>query len=95
MVPAETGRIRVEVAYALPGAQALVALEVPAGTTVGEAIARSGVAQRFAIGAGKVGIFGRVVSAATALQDGDRVEIYRPLIAEPKAARRQRAARKR
>lgn len=94
MVSAERGRIRIEVVYALPGEQALVALEVPAGTTVGDAIARSGLDRRFAIGAARAGIYGRVVSAATALQDGDRVEIYRPLIADPKAARRQRAGRK-
>jgi uncharacterized protein len=94
MASADPDRIRVEVVYALPGEQALVALEVPAGTTAGGAIERSGLSQRYAAGAGKVGIFGRIVDAATVLQDGDRVEIYRPLVADPKTARRQRASRK-
>ncbi len=98
MARGETGAIRVEVVYALPGEQALVALEMPAGATVGDAIEASRLVQRFPDidpARCKAGIFGRVTSIGTVLQEGDRVEIYRPLIAEPKEARRRRAGRKR
>ena len=87
--------IRVEVAFAAPDRQALVALEVPAGTRVGEAIERSGVLTEFAgmiPGPPTVGIWGKVVAPDTVLSAGDRVEIYRPLTVDPKEARRRRAA---
>ena len=83
----------IEVVYALPDEQALVALSVPRGTTAGEAVERSGLAARFpeiAVGA-KLGVFGKVVAPDTPLASGDRVEIYRPLLADPKQARRGRA----
>ena len=90
--------IHIEVVYALRDEQALVALEVPEGTTVGEAVERSGLAARFPeidpIRM-KLGIFGRVTAADTPLFDGDRVEIYRPLLADPKDARRARAGPRR
>ena len=86
--------IEVEVAYALPQTQIVVILKVPAGTTVMEAITRSGIAGKPA-GDGwdsvAVGIWGKRASLATVLQEHDRVEIYRPLIADPKQARRKRA----
>ena len=66
------------------------------GTTVRGAIERSGIAARFPevqIVRGSVGIFGRTVALDAPLRDGDRVEIYRPLIANPKQARRERAKR--
>lgn len=88
----------VEVVYALPGNQLLVELNVPPGTTAHEAIAQSGIPARMGlIGPDypSIGLFGKVVKADTVLQAGDRVEIYRPLIADPKEARRRRAARKR
>jgi putative ubiquitin-RnfH superfamily antitoxin RatB of RatAB toxin-antitoxin module len=89
--------IRVEVVYALPERQALVSVELPAGSTVAAAIEASGVREQFPgmeIDPASVGIFSRKVTLDRVLQDGDRVEIYRPLKADPKEARRQRAARK-
>lgn len=86
--------LRVEVAYALPEQQALVALEVEEGTTVAEAIARSGILARFpelSIAPGNVGVFGKPVDLEAPLREGDRVEIYRPLVAHPGQARRERA----
>jgi hypothetical protein len=86
--------IEVEVAYALPRTQSVVTLKVPVGTTVGEAIAQSGIAAQPAGGDWNtvaVGIHGKRASPATVLQEHDRVEIYRPLIADPKQARRRRA----
>lgn len=87
--------IRVEVAYALPQEQLIVPLEVPPGTTLKQAIDRSGILQRFPdidLGRQKVGIFGKLKKLDQPLRDGDRVEIYRPLIADPKQVRKQRAA---
>lgn len=84
----------VEVVYATREAQKLVRLNVEPGCTVGEAIERSGLADEFpglAVDPKAVGIFSRKVPLDHVLQPGDRVEIYRPLIADPKEARRQRA----
>lgn len=86
--------LRVEVACALPERQALIALEVEEGTTALQAIERSGILQQFPLVNPRrdgMGVFGRQVAPDTPLRDGDRVEIYRPLIADPKAARRERA----
>ncbi len=89
-------RIHVEVAYARPDVQVLLPVELEAGATVEEAVRRSGVLERFPEidlgGRNKVGIWGRVTRLNQPLRDGDRVEIYRPLIADPKEVRRQRAA---
>ena len=91
--------IRVEVAYALPERQEIVQLEVAEGTTALEAASLSGLCERFP---GltidrhtQLGVFGTVVSSTRLLRDGERVEIYRPLIADPKDARRARAQRAR
>ncbi len=86
----------VEVAYALPGRQRLVRLELAEGSTVRDAIESSGVLEEFAeidLSANKVGIFGKRVDLATPVQDRDRVEIYRPLAQDAKELRRARAAR--
>lgn len=88
--------ITVEVALALPDNQALIALDVPAGTSVRQAIMRSGIAERFpglTVDAMAVGIFGKLVPdpEARVLEAGDRVELYRPLVADPKEARKRRA----
>lgn len=86
--------IQVEVAYALPNRQALLRVEVPAGCTVAQAIDLSGIREQFAelrIESDAVGIFSRKVPLDHALQEGDRVEIYRPLVADPKETRRKRA----
>jgi putative ubiquitin-RnfH superfamily antitoxin RatB of RatAB toxin-antitoxin module len=88
--------IRVEVAYATPERQAIVSIEVPQGCTVAEAIRRSAIREQFpgmVIDAKAVGIFGRKVSPERPLEEGDRVEIYRPLLADPKESRRRRAER--
>ncbi len=93
---AERKKIRVEVAYALPERQMIIPLEVEEGTTVKQAILRSGILNKFPglelTPATKVGIFSKITSMDTILRDGDRVEIYRPLIADPKEVRRRRAA---
>jgi len=81
--------ITVEVVFALPERQTLRRLRLAEGSTVQDALSASGLAQT-----GRVGIHGRVVSPATILRDGDRVEIYRPLRADPKELRRARAAKK-
>jgi putative ubiquitin-RnfH superfamily antitoxin RatB of RatAB toxin-antitoxin module len=87
--------LKVEVAYALPDEQHIFALEVPQGTTAEQAIQRSGVLERFPeldLATRKIGIFGKLNKPDYVLRPGDRVEIYRPLIADPKAVRKQRAA---
>lgn len=85
----------VEVAYAKPEEQRIIELQVPSGTTVAQAIERSGIRELFPeidLNQNKVGIFGKLSSLDAVLQPGDRVEIYRPLIADPKEARKRRAA---
>ena len=87
--------ITVEVAYARPDVQRIYALQVPVGTTAREAIEGCAVLHEFPeikLDQQKVGIFGKVVKLDQVLRSGDRVEIYRPLIADPKLARKQRAA---
>ncbi len=87
-------QIDVEVIYALPHEQVLLRPKVPEGTTVAEAIQRSGVLGRYPeidLAKSKLGVFGKLSKADTVLRDKDRVEIYRPLIADPKEVRRQRA----
>ena len=89
--------IAVEVAYARPDTQFLKRLNVPAGSRLEDAVRRSGVLERFPeieLESGCVGIFGRRCALDQALADGDRVEIYRPLTADPKDARRARLAAK-
>ena len=87
--------INVEVAYALPEKQIIRAVNVDAGTTIGAAIVQSGIMMDFPdleLEDAKVGVFGKAAAMTTVLSDGDRVEIYRPLIADPKEVRRKRAA---
>lgn len=89
-----TATIRVEVLYATRERQWVVPLKLPAGATIMQAIECSGLALRIpglVIDPASIGIFGRVVEPHTRLRDGDRVEIYRPLIADPKLQRRDRA----
>jgi len=85
----------VEVAYALPDKQSLVSLEVEEGTTIKEAIEASGILDTYNqidLTIDKVGIFSKLASLDTVLREKDRVEIYRPLIADPKKVRKERAA---
>ena len=86
--------INVTVVYALPESATEIELTLPAGATVAEALDRSGLAARHPevdLARCPVGVFGRRVDRSVTLSDGDRVEIYRSLIAEPKDARRRRA----
>jgi|SRR5689334_17549326 putative ubiquitin-RnfH superfamily antitoxin RatB of RatAB toxin-antitoxin module len=90
-------RLHVEVAYALPLEQVLLQLEVEEGTTVAQAVELSGLLVRFPElrpDGGNLGIFGKPVSPDAPVQEGDRVELYRPLVADPKAARRERAKKR-
>ncbi|MCG6940051.1 MAG: RnfH family protein [Thiohalocapsa sp.] len=91
----DESKIRVEVAYAREKQQALLQVQGEPGLTIREAIERSGVLQRFPdidLAVNKVGVFGKVTTLEATLADGDRVEIYPPLIADPKQARKVRAA---
>jgi len=93
----EAKKINIEVAYALPEQQVIIPLQVNVGTTVMQAIELSGVLEQFAdidITSSKVGIFGKAEKPDTELREKDRVEIYRPLIADPKESRRKRAEKK-
>ena len=94
----EPASIAVEVVYALPERQALLRLSVPYGTRVRQAVLLSGIAAQFPdldVQNCPLGIFGKAVVRPDerVLEDGERVEIYRPLIADPKEVRKQRAAR--
>ena len=87
-------KIRVEVAYATPDKQVLLSLEVPHGCTVAEAIGLSGIRDEFPDmeqDPKAVGVFSKKVSPDAELREGDRVEIYRPLLADPKEMRKRRA----
>lgn len=88
----------VEVAYALPHKQKIISLNVPEGTSMSEAVSLSGMQDHFPeldVISCPLGIFGKTVPkpAERILQPGERVEIYRPLIADPKEVRKQRAAK--
>ncbi|WP_039057061.1 RnfH family protein [Enterobacter sp. Bisph1] len=88
------GNIAVEVAYALPQKQYLQRVKLEEGATVEQAIMASGLLELrddIDLKVNKVGIFSRPVKLHDIVHDGDRVEIYRPLIADPKELRRQRA----
>jgi putative ubiquitin-RnfH superfamily antitoxin RatB of RatAB toxin-antitoxin module len=87
---AESGTIEVEVVYALPERQALVAIALPAGATAGDAIEQSGIARQFPeqdLAACQLGIWGRLADRDQLLEDGDRVEVYRTLEIDPREAR--------
>ena len=86
----------VEVAYALSDKQSLISLEVEEGTTIKEAIEASGVLDTYDqidLTRDKVGIFSKFARLDTVLREKDRIEIYRPLIADPKKVRKERAAK--
>lgn len=94
---ADTNKIPVEVAYAKEHEQVIVPLNVDAGTTLEQAIQLSGILEQFPEidpAQIKAGIFGKIAKADTELREKDRVEIYRPLIADPKESRRKRAEKK-
>ncbi|MCX9156575.1 RnfH family protein [Niveibacterium sp. 24ML] len=86
--------IQVEVLYAHPHKADLVKLRLPAGSTLQQAIEASGLLQKrpeIDLAINKLGVFGKLCKADTVLRERDRVEIYRPLIADPKEVRRKRA----
>ena len=88
-------KISVEVAYALAEKQLILGLEVAPDATLEEVIRASGILDKFPeidLGKNKVGVFGKPGKLGDTLHAGDRVEIYRPLIADPKEVRKQRAA---
>ncbi len=92
-------KIKVEVVYALANEQKLIALDVLLGTTMYEAVVQSGILDVFPdidVDVNKMGLFGKVVKNPKdyVMQEGDRVEIYRPLLIDPKQARLNRAAKK-
>jgi putative ubiquitin-RnfH superfamily antitoxin RatB of RatAB toxin-antitoxin module len=87
-------KINIEVVYALPDVQILLRQSVPTGTTVAEAIQASGVLDKHPeidLDNNKLGIFGKLTKSDAVVRDKDRIEIYRPLIADPKEVRRKRA----
>lgn len=87
-------KINIEVVYARADAQILLKKEVDAGTTVMDAILASGLPEKcpgLDLSAHKLGIFGKLTKPDAVLRDKDRIEIYRPLIADPKEVRRRRA----
>lgn len=89
------GSLRVQVCYARPAMQILRDLILAPGATLADAVKRSGVLEEAGgldLADCRVGIFGKRKTLDTLLRDGDRVEIYRPLTADPKEARRRRAA---
>ena len=89
--------IQVEVAYALPDKQRIVKLDVPSGTTALQAVSMSqldDVFEELVVGPDiKLGVWGKAVTEDRVLAAGDRVEIYRPLLVDPKEVRKARAAR--
>ncbi len=87
---------RVEVAYATPLRQEVIDVAIRPGATVEQAIRESGILARFTeidLSRQRVGIFGEIARLQDPVRDGDRIEIYRPLLADPKEARSRRAAR--
>lgn len=87
-------KIDIEVVYALPDKQTLLKQQVAAGTTALEAIRASGILEKHPeidIATSKLGIFGKLIKPDMLLREKDRIEIYRPLIADPKEVRRKRA----
>ena len=94
---ADLTNITIEVAYARPDVQVILPLEVVVGTTLVEAIHLSGILEQFSeidVANSKWGIFGKIATDDTVLREHDRIEIYRPLIADPKESRRKRAEKK-
>ncbi|PKO88655.1 MAG: RnfH family protein [Betaproteobacteria bacterium HGW-Betaproteobacteria-12] len=84
--------MQIGIAYSEPGQQVWLNIEVPEATTVAEGIERSGILKQFPhidLGAQKVGVFGRLVKLDAALKAGDRVEIYRTIIADPETVPRK------
>ena len=88
-------QMKVEVAYALPDQQVILEVMVGPGTTLEQAVELSGLLEQFPevdLAKNKIGVFGKLGKKTAELKAGDRVEVYRPLIADPKEVRRKREA---
>lgn len=95
---ADGGTLKVEVAWATPERQVVLCVELPPGATVEQAVRRSGILDACpdaVFDPERVGIFGRRVAPEEPVRDGDRVELYRPLVADPRDARRARVEKDR
>lgn len=93
--PSQTQMIGVEIAYALPKQQTLLNFDVPLGTTLEQGITLSGIEAihpELDVASMKVGIFSKITPRNQVLREKDRIELYRPLFADPKEIRKQRAA---
>lgn len=87
-------KIKIELVYALPHEQTLLKLDVPPASTITDAVKLSGLLEKYPeidLAKSKFGLFGKLSKADTVLREKDRIEIYRPLIADPKEVRRKRA----
>jgi len=87
--------INIEVAFAIPDEQVIIPISIAEGANVEEAIIQSGIMERFPqinLEKDKIGIFSKICKKDAKLRDKDRIEIYRPLIADPKEMRKLRAA---
>jgi uncharacterized protein len=87
-------QINIQVCYALPEHQEIIKLKLNEGAQVQQALEQSGLLSKYpdiSLEQGKFGIFGKLVRLDSPLHEGDRVEVYRPLIADPKEVRRKRA----
>ncbi len=85
--------MQIGIAYAEPDQQVWIKLEIPQGSTLLEAVHRSGILSRFPqldLEQQKVGIFGKLVKLDTPLREGDRVEIYRPITVDPTKVKRRK-----
>ena len=92
----DNNMIDIEVVYGVPNKQVLLSLSVPVDSSIEDCIKLSAINQHFpeiVISEAKVGIFSRLESLSTKVKSGDRIEIYRPLIADPKEMRKLRAAK--
>lgn len=92
----DTKFITVELVYIKPDKQTVLTLDVPTGSSIEQAINQSGLLQQFPeidLSVNKVGVFSKLQSLDTILSTGDRIEVYRPLMADPKEARRRRATK--
>jgi uncharacterized protein len=93
-----SAKLHIDVCYALPGSQTLLSVELAPGATVRQAIDASGILERHPEidrSKLKVGVYGKLRPLDAVLADHDRVEIYRPLIVDPKAARQRRVDKSR
>lgn len=87
-------KVAIEVVYALPKEQLIFSVELDEGATVEQAVEACGILKKYPeidLKKNKLGVYSRLVKADTVLVDGERVEIYRPLIADPKEMRKRRA----